>query len=469
LIVKPKVTVYITNYNYGRYLRQSVDSVLAQTLQDFELLIIDDGSTDESRSIMEQYADHSQIKLIYQQNRGLNVTNNIALRLAHGHYIVRLDADDYFEPNALEAMAEILDMDPEVGLVFPDYYIADRHGTPLEAMHRLDFGRDVTLLDLPAHGACTMIRRDFLLALGGYDENYSCQDGYELWVKFTKRHKVRNINRPLFHYRQHGENLTTNEQRILDTRMSIKRDFLRKNAVALPRTIGVIPVRDKRLSDINIAFVELNGRSLLQMKIDCALGASTLDAVVVTSEDPEVADYIKPLQRNEPRLLFVSRSERAARINSPLSQTILEVLEADSLRGRNIEAVLTAAIEYPYVESEVLDDAVNTLALFNSDSLISVRPDNSLLYQHHGAGMVPILGREKFTKLEREALYRAEGGVTVSRLSGLRADGSVLHGRIGHIVVTRLAAYRIDSETDLKMIQAFMRADCKEGTTPDTK
>lgn len=455
--MKPKVSVYITNYNYGRYLRQSVESVLGQTLQDFELLIIDDGSTDDSRSIMEQYAGHPQIELVYQQNRGLNVTNNIALRLARGQYIVRLDADDYFEPDALQCMVQALDADPEVGLVFPDYYMVDRAGAPLEAMHRLDFGRDVALLDQPAHGACTMIRREFLLALGGYDESYSCQDGYELWIKFTAKHKVRNINRPLFHYRQHGENLTTNERRILDTRMSIKRDFIRKNALALPRTLGVIPVRDARLNGGKLAFAELGGRSLLQIKIEALLGASTLDAVVVTSEDPEVAAYVEPLLRGEPRLLFIPRSEKAARFNASLVQTITEVLEAPALRDRGFEVVLTAAIEYPNVGSQVIDDAVNTLAVFNCDSLISVRPDNSLLYQHHGRGMVPILGQDKFTKLEREALYRALGGIMLSRTSGLRDTGTMLHGLVGHVVIDQQAALGIASPMDLGVAQYLLQ------------
>jgi CMP-N-acetylneuraminic acid synthetase len=461
----PRVTVYITNYNYGRYLRQSIDSVLSQTLQDFELLIIDDGSTDDSRQIMENYADHPKVELIYQKNRGLNVTNNIALRLARGQYIVRLDADDYFEPDALEAMAQLLDADPEVGLVFPDYFMVDRHGSAMEAVCRLDFDREVALLDQPAHGACTMIRREFLVALGGYDESYSCQDGYELWIKFTAKHKVRNINRPLFHYRQHGENLTSNERRILETRMSIKRDFVRKNAVALPNTIGIIPVRDTRLNGGKLAFAELSGRSLLQIKIEALLGSSALKLVVVTSEDPEIADYVQPMLCNEPRLLFVSRSAKAARFNASLVQTIVEVLEAEPVIKNGIEVVLTAAIEFPNIGSDVIDDAVNTLAVFNSDSLVSVRPDSSLLYQHHGRGMVPILGQDKFTKLEREALYRAQGGIMLTRTDGLRRSNVMLHGLVGHIVIDQISAMGIFSPFDLDVARYIRRSsDSMENT-----
>lgn len=456
--MRPKVSVYITNYNYGRYLQRSVESVLSQTLQEFELLVIDDGSTDESCSVMELYASNPKIKLIYQHNRGLNVTNNIALRLARGQYIVRLDADDYFEPDALESMVQVLDADPEVGLVFPDYYMVDRSGNALEKVCRLDFDREVALLDQPAHGACTMIRRDFLLALGGYDESYSCQDGYELWIKFTAKHKVRNINRPLFHYRQHGENLTSNERRILETRMSIKRDFVRKNALALPRTLGVIPVRDMRLNGGKLAFAELSGKTLLQLKIEALLGAATLHAVVVTSEDPEIAAYVQPMLQSEPRLLFVPRSAKAARFNASLVQTMLEVLDAEPLRDSGCEVLLTAAIEYPNVGSHIIDDAVNSLAVFNSDSLVSVRPDTSLLYQHHGRGMVPILGQDKFTKLEREALYRALGGVMLSRIAGLRQTGTMLHGLVGHVVIDQAAAQGITSSFDLSLAQYMRQA-----------
>ena len=121
-----KVTVYITNHNYGRYIKQAIDSVLEQNFHDYELLIIDDGSTDNSRRIIEKYRDLSCVKIIYQTRKGLNTTNNIAIRAANGEYMMRLDADDYLEPNALHVMSNYLDSYPESAMVFPDYYIIDK-------------------------------------------------------------------------------------------------------------------------------------------------------------------------------------------------------------------------------------------------------------------------------------------------------------------------------------------------------
>ncbi|MEQ8575868.1 MAG: glycosyltransferase family A protein, partial [Fulvivirga sp.] len=105
----PLITIYITNYNYGKFIEQSIESVLNQTLQDFELLIIDDGSTDNSKEVIEKYRQNEQINIIYQKNKGLNVTNNIAMRASKGKYIMRLDADDYLENNAITEMSTVLE------------------------------------------------------------------------------------------------------------------------------------------------------------------------------------------------------------------------------------------------------------------------------------------------------------------------------------------------------------------------
>ena len=81
---KPKITVYITNYNYGKYIKKAIESVLIQTETDNEIIIIDDGSNDDSKSIIETYRNHKNIKIVMQQNKGLTVSNNLALKLSRG-------------------------------------------------------------------------------------------------------------------------------------------------------------------------------------------------------------------------------------------------------------------------------------------------------------------------------------------------------------------------------------------------
>ena len=183
----PKISVYIPTYNYGRFLDTAIQSVLKQTLDDWELIVIDDGSTDDTPEILTTYRTHPKIRILRQENRGLNVTNNVALRIARGEYLLRLDADDFLDENILLVLSHVLDTKPEVGLVYPDYYRVDEQGEIIEIVRRKKIGEEVDLLDLPAHGACTMIRKEVLVEIGGYFEEFDRQDGYGMWLKFIEK------------------------------------------------------------------------------------------------------------------------------------------------------------------------------------------------------------------------------------------------------------------------------------------
>ena len=149
--------------------------------------MIDDGSTDDSISLIQSYIDHPKVKIVLQQNKGLTISNNLALKLSRGKYIMRLDADDYLAENALGELSTILDKKPDIGMVFGDYYLVDENENILEHFRRHDFSQDVKLLDQPALGACTMFRVECLKQLGGYDESITRQDGYELWLRFIEK------------------------------------------------------------------------------------------------------------------------------------------------------------------------------------------------------------------------------------------------------------------------------------------
>src|SRR5687768_6229841 len=147
----PLVSIYITNYNYDKYIKQAIESVLNQTYRNIELFIIDDGSQDNSKQIIETYRSLSNITIVYQKNKGLNATNNVAMNLAAGKYFMRLDADDFLEANAIEIMVAAMEADVELGLIFPDYYYVDIDGNITGEEIRHDFEKDVSLYDQPAH------------------------------------------------------------------------------------------------------------------------------------------------------------------------------------------------------------------------------------------------------------------------------------------------------------------------------
>lgn len=445
------ITIYITNYNYYDYLEQAINSVLGQEKVEFELLIIDDGSTDNSREIIEKYRTNPLISIIYQKNKGLNITNNIALRLAKGKYIMRLDADDYLEKDALYLLSKELEADETLGLIFPDYYIVDAKGEKIERHHRHDFKEEVSLFDQAAHGACTMIRVEFLKSLGGYNENYKCQDGYELWVKFIQHFKVKNLNTPLFCYRQHGVNLTSNQTRILTTRAQINADYIETEDIKVD-SLAIIPIRDLSDKYFNLP---LNGHSLLNIKIKQALEAKNVKKVVLACRDKAITQMIdKNFLENE-KFIFLKRSEQSIRYNVSLATTVEEVFHflKDNLPHFSSSVILD--IRFPLITSMNIDDAINTMHLFNSDSLISVRNFPNTIFQHNGAGMKAILEQDNFTKLEREQLYEHVGGITAFNNQSFLSQKKIVHGKVGHIILNKQNSFGIDDELDLKIIETI--------------
>lgn len=265
-LTRPKVTVYITSLNYGRFLAEAVQSVLAQTLESWELLLVDDGSTDETGQIAAHYAgSDDRIRAIrHETSQGLRSCANEVLTQARGDYIIRLDGDDYFDENALLVLASYLDMHPNVALVYPNWTYIDEDGTFLGIEKRKKIGVEAKVLDLPPHGAGTMVRRRVLKLIGGYDVQFDSQDGHELWLKVVNRFDVANVSTPLFFYRQHAASLSRDEQRLRNAHQQIKRrlnDGL--SGSVRPRVVGIVPAKNTYAALPNIVLKELAGKPLI--------------------------------------------------------------------------------------------------------------------------------------------------------------------------------------------------------------
>ena len=288
----PKVTVYIPAHNYGRFLDVAIQSVLKQTMDDWELIVIDDGSTDDTSEILAPYGTNPKIRIFEQENRGLNITNNIALRIARGEYLMRLDADDFLDENILLVLSHVLDTKPGVSLVYPDYYNVDENGEIVEIVRCQKIGEEVDLLDLPAHGACTMVRKEILLEIGGYFEEFDRQDGFGMWLKFIERYHPYNVNLPLFYYRQHGESLSESRGLLLETRRKIKRRVVEEmNLSRKLKVLALVPVVVDAGSDLGNPFTRLKGKPLLEQTLEQIQEACSVDRVVVSSSDEEVLAY----------------------------------------------------------------------------------------------------------------------------------------------------------------------------------
>lgn len=456
----PLATVYITNHNYGAYIEQAIESVLKQTLQDVELIIIDDGSTDNSREIIERYATHERVVAIFQHNKGLTVSNNIALRAARGRYIMRLDADDYLDENALAVLSGVLERNPDIGMVFPDYFLINDDSTVREVVRRHAFDT-VTLLDQPAHGACTLIRRTCLLEVAGYDESIRCQDGYDLWLRFVGRYRVQNVNLPLFYYRQHAGSLSKDDESLLRTRERILR---RRAAVAGGglSAVAIIPIRGRSAGQRSEAMQLLDGRPLIDWSLTAALEAHRVQDVIVTTPDEEVLAHVRAKQN--PRIVPIERDRRLAMPNTDIEGTLLHALGLYAREHTAPDVVAVLYIESPFRRGRHVDAAIDVMELFDTDSVIGVRPETDEFYQHDGNGLNP-LRAGRLLRLERDEIYRRAGQLYVVRRTFLETHNEVVGGRVGHVVVSQEAAWRIRNGWEWRIAE-FLASSSGTAPTP---
>ena len=239
------VTVYIPCHNYARFVDRAIASVLDQTYDDWELIVVDDGSTDGSAEAIARYAGNERVSVLHnEQPLGLRGVANQCIAAATGSHVLRLDADDRLHPHCLDVLTRAMAAAPETAIVFSDYFYIDEADNMIgvECLPTSDGGYEATTF--APHGACSLIRRDALNEVGGYDDDVTRQDGYELWLKLLGAgHRFEHIPLPLFYYRQHGDSLSKNVSGLLADRPQI----MRKLAAGLEpsgRVVAIVPVKN---------------------------------------------------------------------------------------------------------------------------------------------------------------------------------------------------------------------------------
>lgn len=198
------ISVVMSVYNGGKYLREAIDSILLQSYQNFEFIIIDDCSTDNSVEIIEGYHD-SRIKLIRnEKNMRLPASLNKGIRLASGKYIARMDADDISKPERFARQVEYLDSHPDVAVVGSSFQAIDEDGNDLY-VHSAPIGSKLIkycLMPSPLAHPTVMMRRDVIVNNNlFYDEQYSSAQDYDLWLRIIKKFKIDNLPDILLRYR----------------------------------------------------------------------------------------------------------------------------------------------------------------------------------------------------------------------------------------------------------------------------
>ncbi|GAA5142167.1 glycosyltransferase family 2 protein [Thalassotalea piscium] len=273
----PKISVILPVYNAEKYIEEAVKSILNQSFHDFEFIIINDGSTDNSLLLLQQLAkEDRRIMLITRENKGLIATLNEAISLAKAEYIARMDADDIALPLRLEKQFNYLTQHPDVAVLGTGYRFMSEAGEVGQKRRTLTSYEDLKaslFFGNPIAHPSVMINYKLLGSKLKYLDEYKTIEDFELWCRIAKEHKIENLKEVLLHYRLlpssiSGQNI---EKQILSAAKVLTQQPLlegKKNTIKLLQTTYCYSINSANYIQLLLACFKLNWINLFNPKIN---------------------------------------------------------------------------------------------------------------------------------------------------------------------------------------------------------
>jgi len=247
----PKVAVVIATYNRANFLPETIESVLQQNFQDYELIVVDDGSTDATRTLLQSYP--SQVSYLYQENRGPSAARNLGVRHARAPWIAFQDSDDLSNRDHLATLYAYANQHPDCGMVFANgAYLGgpfrNRETIIPEAKSRRLANDGVRLVDLFEKSVvrlqASLISKEAYLAVGGHDESLRICMDLDLSFRLFMRYPVAYLDRVVFLYRRHHGNAGRNEELRLTENIRVIRKLVEQFPMA-EQELGLSRIADR--------------------------------------------------------------------------------------------------------------------------------------------------------------------------------------------------------------------------------
>lgn len=238
-----KVSVIIPTYNCVRFLPEALDSVFRQTYQNFEIVVVDDGSTDDTRELVKSYIDKYPGKLnyIYQENQGLACARNTAINHAKGEYIAILDADDIFLPTKLEEEIRAFEANPEVGIVHSNIAWITESGEKISVPKRNPRSlsgkifNDIFLRNAHISAPTVLIKKEYFDHVGLFDENLTrlgCEDR-DMWLRLARITSFLYLDKVLAYYRIRNGSMSKDDEKMIKARYYVVNKFFPRSPFLL--------------------------------------------------------------------------------------------------------------------------------------------------------------------------------------------------------------------------------------------
>lgn len=455
------ITVYIVSHNYGKFLRQAIESVICQCGVQWELILINDGSTDETGELCEEYSKkYEQIQCLHHDERaGLQKCANKALAIARGEFFIRLDADDWFHELALACLRAKFARRDDLGLVYPSYFYVNADGCVI-GQQNLVSSKSPELNQVPAHGACSLIRTRALKSIGGYDESVSAQDGWDIWFRLKNKYRLDCVDLPLFYYRQHENSVSKDQKQILQARRNIM--SRQKDVVGgyRAKVLALIPVKQSYRNWENACFSAVGDTCLLQRALKVASESEWVSSICVSSESDEVLKYCRDLsdrQEVDRHLQFLRPSnpdqkELIQPTGVPLQKLMVDALQYATAKGCEADLVVCLNLHTPFRTATHIDHIVDVLLTNPFDIVVSTTEIVDPIFSYDGHNIRTLNpGRFANLEMERERLFAFSGIALGCWKDYLTASHDMFSGNLGQIVADKVESFQIKGDLDLQI------------------
>jgi len=216
------ISIIMPAYNSANYIEQALQSLFVQTYQDFEIIVIDDGSTDNTKVVLEPY--RAKLRYVYKENGGEASARNYGFSLAKGEYIAFLDADDFYKPNKLEQQIKVFKSDPSIDVVYNDVEVVNENLKYISTLKsegvyetKEDFLCMLLVRQIVPATASMMFKRKCIERGLRYPEHYKNAVDYDFTIKLAEYYKFKYLAETLYVYRRHSGNLTNNHIQQIET------------------------------------------------------------------------------------------------------------------------------------------------------------------------------------------------------------------------------------------------------------
>ena len=353
------ISVIIPAYNQGHFLGEAIESVLAQTYPDFEVLVVDDGSTDDTAVVAQSYTD-PRVHYIYKENGGLSSARNAGLRQAKGAYISYLDSDDCFLPQKLTLLVAELEANPQIGLVAGQALLIDEHGR--QSGKKFDRPLPENPVELllvnPLHVGSVLLRREWQEEVGFFDETLRSYEDWDMWLRLALADcRMHYVPEPVSLYRFHSAQMTRDGRQMTTATFAVLDKLF--NEYEMPAAWQAM--RDKAYSRAHLrgaaqayhtgAYDEGKAHLVQATALDPDLladqGQMLADIIAAWTNLPKIADpiqYLETAYDNLPAELNVLAQRR----NKDLSQAAMGMAYRAYIQGdkRRARTAVRRAIRY---------------------------------------------------------------------------------------------------------------------------